>query len=97
MSPVRDEGKPCDIPQDRILQKHEIKGVAFYRPSGALGLSEHRFPPLKRWAILESPYGTRWAEHVCEDDSRDADDGGWRTRRHCLRPGPDRRFRAGAG
>ena len=53
-SPVRDDRKPCDIPDDRILRNHEIKSVAFFRPSGALGLSEHCYPPLKRWGYFRS-------------------------------------------
>ena len=46
------------------LRNHEIKSVAFFRPSGALGLSEHRFPPLKRWAIFGRPCGTKHNESI---------------------------------
>src|SRR6266404_9230795 len=35
MGPVGYERKPYDIPHDRVLRNHEIKSVAFFRPSGA--------------------------------------------------------------
>jgi hypothetical protein len=43
MSPVRDDRKPYDLPHDRILRKHEIKSVAFFRPSCLCGAPKRRF------------------------------------------------------